>query len=100
MAPALTKEYFDQHLEGMEVRLTESIRGLNTNFMKSQGVQNKRLDTIDEKLDSIREDVTKIKLAVVDPMGTDRHMHNLVRELKVRGIPLEESKIFTSTIAP
>lgn len=100
MSSPLTKEYFDQHLNGMEVRLTESIRGLNTNFMKSQGAQNERLDTVDEKLDLIGEDVTKIKLAVVDMMGTDRHMHNLVRELKIKGIPLEEGKIFSSSIRP
>ncbi len=91
MAQALTKEYFDQHLEGMEARLTESIRGLNTNFNKSQGAQNIQLN-------EIGEDVRKIKSVVVDLMGTDRHMHNLVRELKVKGIPLEESRIFTDTV--
>lgn len=97
----------DQKIDGMEARLTESIRGLNTNFNKSQGAQNEQLskmgqrfNAVDEKLDSIAEDVTKIKLAVVDLMGTDRHMHNLVRELKIKGISLEESKIFTSSVAP
>lgn len=90
----------DQKVDGMETRLSESIRGLNTNFNKSQAGQNERLGTMDEKLDSIGEDVTKIKHAVVDMMGTDRHMHNLVRELKIKGIPLEESRIFTGTTAP
>ncbi len=107
MSQALTKEYFDQKLggidgklEGMETRLTESIRGLNTNFIKSQGTQNERHDRVDEKLVSIGEDVRKIKFVVVDLMGTDRHMHNLVRELQGKGIQLEESKIFTNSVTP
>ncbi len=103
MSQELTKDYLDQRLntfekrqdttdqrlDGMETRILGSIHDMNASFNKSQGLQNKRLDII-------AEDVSKIKLAVLDLMGTDRHMHTLVRELKGQGIALDETKIFAS----
>lgn len=93
----------DQRLEGMEARILGSIQDMNASFNKSQGLQNERMDRFENKLDAVAgrledvaEDVSKIKLAVLDLMGTDRHMHNLVRELKGKGIALDERKIFAS----
>ncbi len=101
----LTEEHFRNTLEGMESRILGSIRDVNTNFNKSQGLQNERmdkefkalhegLDEVQVKLDSLAEDMSKVKLAVVDLLATDKHMHNLVRELKLQGIALDESRIF------
>lgn len=75
------------HLDAMEARILGSIQGINANFNESQGLQN-------EKIETIAEDVSKIKLVVLDFMGTDRHIHNLVHELKDKGIALDEKKIF------
>lgn len=75
-------EKIDQCFDGMEVRIVGSIRDLNSQFVKSQELQNERMDRefgeVNTKLEAVAEDVSKIKLAVVDMMSTDRHMHNLV----------------------
>jgi predicted nucleotide-binding protein (sugar kinase/HSP70/actin superfamily) len=100
MAQAITK--LDLH-----EALKETTREIIGHFNKSQGEQNRQIDArfdavdqrfdgIDQRLDEIGDDVSKIKLAVVDLMGTDRHMHNLVHELKGQNIKLDEAKIFTS----
>lgn len=114
MSHELTKDYLDQRLtafekrqdktdqrlDGMEARILGSIQDMNASFNKSQGLQNERMDRefkeVNTKLDTVAEDVSKIKLGVLDLMGTDRHMHNLVRELKGKGIALDERKIFAS----
>jgi len=56
-------------------------------FNRSQAEQN-------ERLEAMAEDLAKVKVAVVDLLATDRHLHNLVRELKARGLPIDERKIF------
>lgn len=90
----LTKEYLDQRLEAMESRVVGYIQDINASFNKSQGEQNHRFENrfnyIDQEIGVIKDDVHKIKLAVVDLMGTDKHLHNLVRELKGNGIALDE----------
>ena len=58
------------------------------------GKVDERLNGIDTKLDALAEDMAKVKLAVVDLLATDRHMHNLVRELKAQNIAVDEAKIF------
>ena len=87
----------------MESRVVGYIQDINASFNKNQGTQNERFDRIDERLDHldgtvgvIKDDVSKIKLAIVDLLGTDKHLHNLVRELKGNGIALDEQKIFAS----
>ncbi len=35
-------------------------------------------------------------MAVIDLLATDRHLHNLVRELKAQGLVLDERNIFAS----
>ena len=74
--------------------LKEATREIIGHFVKSQGIQNDRLEKIEHTLDAVAEDVAKIKLAVVDLMATDRHVHNLVNALKRQGIDLNESEIF------
>jgi vacuolar-type H+-ATPase subunit I/STV1 len=95
--------------ETLRRALKETTREIISHFNASQGVQNRHLGKIDQRLDSIDsrlegltsevhdmgDDVAKIKLAVVDLMGTDRHMHNLVRELKGQNIKLDEARIFS-----
>ena len=97
----LTKEYFDSafksvnaRFEGLEAFIVHNTQEIISHFNQSQGLQNQRTDQIEAKLDSVAEDVAKIKLVTVDLMGTDRHVHNLVRELKGQGLPLDEKKIF------
>lgn len=100
---SLTQEHFDKatkglnsRVEGLESTMTVNTRDIISHFNKSQGLQNERLERVETKLDGVAEDVSKIKLAVVDLMATDRHIHNLVRELRGQGLTLDESKIFVS----
>jgi len=67
--------------------LRSATREIIDHFSQSQGAQN-------ERLDAMAEDIAKIKVAVIDLLATDRHLHNLVRELKAHKIPLDEAKIF------
>lgn len=111
----LTKEYFDsvikgqngrfdgmgrrfdsmdRRFEGLEATITANTKDIIGHFNKSQGFQNERMGEMDRKLDVLVEDVSKVKLAVVDLLATDKHLHNLVRELRAQGLQLDESKIF------
>lgn len=80
--------------EGLESTITANTKEIIGHFNTSQGFQNERMDQMDGKLDILIEDMSKVKLAVVDLLATDRHMHNLVREIKAHGMPIDESKIF------
>lgn len=90
--------------------LRETTREIITHFNKGQAAQNERLDriegrtdgveqslqTVREDLTQVKGDVSKIKLAVVDILATDRHIHNLVSELKSKGIDVDERKVFAA----
>ena len=87
----------------VEKRLSESIAGLNRNFTKRQdgldkrlGGVEKHLEIIGDRLQSVESDVEKIKHAVVDLLGTERYVRNLVKELKAQGIKLDEKKVFAT----
>lgn len=69
--------------------IRENTKDIISHFNASQGEQNQHLA-------SIAEDTAKIKLAVVDLIAGDRHLHNLVRELKAQGLKLDDAKIFAS----
>ena len=73
--------------DGLRETIRENTREIIQHFNKSQSAQN-------EQLDAMAEDISKIKVAVVDLLATDRHLHNLVRELKAQNIPIDEGKIF------
>lgn len=83
----LTKQDLENALERQTTVLTESIRGLNANFNESQSKQNLVLD-------GLADDMSKVKLAVLDYLATDRAVRNLVHELQAQGIKLDEKKIF------
>lgn len=80
--------------EGIRDEIKVATRDIISHFNASQGEQNERLDRIEEKIDDIGDDVAKVKLAVVDLMGTDRHLHNLVDELNQQGIVIDKQKVF------
>ena len=75
-----------KQLEPVEKRLTESIAGINRNFNRSQEAQNKVLASIDVHRQTVETDVQRITHAVVDLLGTERYVRNLVKEFKAQGI--------------
>lgn len=95
MSPQLDKAYFD----AIEARILGSIRDLNTQFVKSQGVQNDRLGGMEKRLGTIEQEVleanTKLN-AIMDALATRQEVRNLVRELRGQGMTLDETKIFVS----
>ncbi|MBI4092408.1 MAG: hypothetical protein HY420_00620 [Candidatus Kerfeldbacteria bacterium] len=97
MGQAATKEDIRALGNNLREGIKENTREIISHFNASQGEQNKRLDRIETKVDTMAEDVAKVKLAVVDLIATDRHLHNLVRELKAQGVKLDEAKIFASS---
>ena len=70
-----------------ENRLAESIREINLSLTQ-------HLSRIEGNLDSVKDDVAKVKLAVLDYLATDKAVRNLVVQLKAQGVELDESKIF------
>ncbi len=69
--------------------LRVATREIIDHFNKSQSEQN-------QQLGAIAEDVAKIKLAVIDLLATDRHLHNLVAALQRQGIKLSETEVFST----
>jgi hypothetical protein len=90
----------DLHIvaDGLRETIRENTREIIAFVQESQAAQdgrtNARFTALDTKLDAVAEDVAKVKMAVVDLLATDRHLHNLVRELKAQKIHLDETKIF------
>lgn len=94
MSQTATKDDVRNLGETLRDEIRENTREIIGHFNKSQGAQNERLERIENRLEEVGEDVSKIKLAVVDLMATDRHMHNLVGALKREGISLNDNEIF------
>lgn len=97
----ITKGYLNGRLDGVVTSIRGEIRGVLRHFNQSQAEQNKRLDRLEHnvglmknQLSEISEELGKVKLVVMDYIGTGRVVHNLVRELKGQGIKLNEQKIF------
>jgi len=80
--------------DGLRETLRGNTRDVVAQVTKGQVAQDQRLDRIESKVEGIAEDVAKIKLAVVDLLATDRHIHNLVRELKANNVPVDEGRVF------
>ncbi|MBI4415222.1 MAG: hypothetical protein HY566_03200 [Candidatus Kerfeldbacteria bacterium] len=90
----VTKGYLDKRLDGVVASIRGEIRDGIRHFNQSQAEQNKRLDGIESQLRGLSDDMVKVKIVLMDYIGTDRAVHNLVRELKGQGIKLDERKIF------
>ena len=80
--------------DGLRETLRDNTREVVAHVTQSQVAQDERLDRIASKVEGIAEDVAKVKLAVVDLLATDRHIHNLVRELKANNVPVDEGRVF------
>lgn len=93
------RESTKHDLETSEAKILGSIRDLNTNFNKSQGLQNERLGGVEKRLGTIEQEVleanTKLN-AIMDALATRQEVRNLVRELRGQGLTLDESKIFVA----
>ncbi len=113
MSPQITKADLNQavHVIKQDMAQKGDIRDLIGHFNQSQGAQNIRLDHIDKRFDQVDERFNQTderldhmderlgtmdaKLdALLEAVATRRELHNLVRELKARGVTLDESKIF------
>lgn len=86
-----------------KAHLDSAVKEIIEYFNKSQGLQNKHLDNIDERLDKMEEqletiagDIAKIKLVALNVLANERFIRNLVRELQNQGIKLNKSKIFAT----
>ncbi|MEK7636816.1 MAG: hypothetical protein AAB402_00295 [Patescibacteria group bacterium] len=77
------------HLDASEQRIRSSITDLARHFTGSLGKErehtDQRFDEVDAKLD-----------AIMEMLAMRQEMQNLIRELKAKGIILDESKIFVS----
>ncbi len=91
MSEYVTKGHFD----GAIATIRQDIRDIIGQFNRSQGEQNKRLDLLGTDMQDLKEDMSKVKSAVVDIMRTDRHLRNLTTELRVLGVPVDDRKVFS-----
>lgn len=78
----------------MEATIKQNTREIVSHFNVSQGKQNtwikQEFEEVDERFDEIRAELEAIKEMLV----MRQELRNLVRELKTKGIELDESKIF------
>ncbi len=86
------REATKHDLETSEAKILGSVRDLNMQFVKSQGLQNDRLERIEQE---VLEANTKLN-AIMDALATRQEVRNLVRELRGQGLTLDESKIFVA----
>ncbi len=95
------QEGFRMFGDNIRKEIRDATSDVISHFNKSQTLQNERMDRMDQRFDRIdarledvAQDVSKIKLAVLDLMATDRHLHNLVKALKNQGIHITEAEVF------
>ena len=78
----LTKKYFDGKFEQFTAMLKDRFDAQERRFTKRFDGVDAQLAKVDERLARLEDDVSKIKLAVLDYLATDRAVKNLVRQLK------------------
>lgn len=81
-----------------QTHLAGAVKEIISHFNTSQGEQNQhfdaRFDAVKGQIEDLADDMSKVKLAVLDYLATDRAVRNLVHELQSQGIKLDEKKIF------
>lgn len=76
--------------------MAENTRTIINHFNQSQGLQNERIDQMEQRFDQQFAEIN-VKLDAITKMLVMRQeMHNLVRELRGQGLKLDESKIFVA----
>ncbi len=96
----VTKGHFDTAVSVIR----RDIRDVISHFNKSQAAQNERLNKIEHRLDRMEkwmdgfddhfEEIDAKLTAIMEMLTTRKELRNLIRELKAKGIVLDESKIF------
>lgn len=99
MPDFITKNYFNQRLDGAVATIREDIRGVIQHFNESQNEQNGVLrahtDTLKAHSDILEQ--LDIKVTALFEMSAVRaEFENLIRELKAKGIALDERRIFVT----
>ncbi len=92
----LTITEFRKELRGrfdnIDATMVSDKQDIISHFNKSQGLQNDRLERIEQE---VLEANTKLN-AIMDALATRQEVRNLVRELRGQGLTLDESKIFVA----
>ncbi len=91
MSEYVTKKDLTTILDSALTRFSATINDRIDGF---ESRVNKRFQGVEEQLQSLNDDMSKVKHGLLDYLGTDRAVHNLVRELQAKGIAIEDSKIF------
>jgi len=94
MSDAITRQDLSAVADGLHENIKESTREVISYVQESQAKQDKKIEAVATDVKELRDDMKKVKHAVVDLLATDRHLHNLVRELKAEGYRVDESKVF------
>ncbi len=87
MSEKITKDHLDAVVMAIKQDTKDQIGSLRTGL-------DTRFDAIESRLEPLEDDIFKVKHAVLDYLGTDRALHNLVTELHAKGVPVDVSKIF------
>lgn len=83
----LTREYFDEGIANLaSKRDLQALRQeMNERFQAMQQEMNVRFEQVDIKLD-----------AMLELLAHRKELYNLVRELKAKGVEIDETKVFVS----
>ncbi|MEK7538127.1 MAG: hypothetical protein AAB619_04120 [Patescibacteria group bacterium] len=84
------------HLDASEQRIRSSITDLARHFTGSLGKEREHTDRRFDEVNSNFDEVNAKLDAITEMLAMRQEMQNLIRELKAKGIILDESKIFVS----
>ena len=91
-APRISSVLTKAHLDGAFSTVNENIGYLARTQAQGFKQVDSRFMKVDERLDQID---TKLE-AIMEMLAMRKEMQNLIRQLKVQGIVLDETKIFVS----
>lgn len=80
--------------ENLEATITANTREIIGHFNESQGLQNERMDSIERNMGEQFAEVNVKLDAITEMLAMRQEIRNLIRELRDKGIALDESKIF------
>lgn len=91
MTKYVTKEQF----EGGVSSLRQDIRDLVKIISSQGGEMRQGFMSANARIETLQQNMTLVKAAVLETASTDTHLHNITRELRSHGLPIDDQKVFT-----
>lgn len=80
----VTKEQFEGGISSLRQDIRDLVKEMRQGFT-----------SVNRRIETLQEDVTLVRVAVLETATTDGHLHNLTNELRSQGLPIDDRKVFT-----